>query len=132
MPVRGTFGFNPEAWFVERNQKAFALMTLVIAEAVEHAKQFTNDRGTGYNGHAGRVDTGAMINAIGGKVFQDGVSLIIGQFGFTTERELYFALQTVTGFKHWISGEFIEPTYAFRDSLILAVQQLIEGLKDVY
>lgn len=132
MPVRGNFGFNPEAWLVERNQKAFALMTTVIAEAVNNAKQFTNERGTGYNGHAGRVDTGAMIDAIGGQVFQDGVNLIVGRFGFTTQRELYFALQTVTGFKHYLSGEFIEPTYAFRDALVLAVVQLVEGLKDVY
>lgn len=132
MPVKGTFGFNPEAWFVERNQKAFALMTAVIDEAVRNAKQFTNERGTGYNGHTGRVDTGAMVDAIDGQVFQDGVSLIVGRFGFTTQRELYFALQTVTGFKHYLSGEFIEPTYAFRDSLILAVQQLVAGLKDVY
>lgn len=132
MPIKGSFGFSPEAWLVERNQKAFALMALVIEGAVRNAKQFTDERGTGYNGHAGRVDTGAMINAIDGQAFQAGVSLIVGQFGFTTERELYFALQTVTGFKHWISGEFIEPTYAFRDALILAVQQLVEGLKDVY
>lgn len=132
MPVRGNFGFNPEAWLVGRNEKAFALMSAVIAEAVNNAKQFTNERGTGYNGHAGRVDTGAMIDAIVGDVFQEGVSRIMGEFGFITQQELYFSLQTVTGFKHYLSGEFIEPTYALRDALVIAVQKLVEGLKDVY
>lgn len=98
-------------------------MVGVVEEAVADAKDLTRDR----------VDTGKMLESITWNV-QNGAREVIGRFGFTQEREDYFVYQTVTGFTHWLSGEYIEPTYALQDAyenskirLRNAIMQAIRG-----
>jgi hypothetical protein len=101
------------------------IMAKIIADAVEDAKARSADR----------VLTGAMISAIEGKV-EAGAREVAGKFGFLGEQQDYFIFQTVTGFHHWLGGEFIEPTFALRDAgevakgeLVAEVAALIGSLK---
>lgn len=104
-------------------------MKKVIEQAVRDAQLFTATRPSKKSGKAGRVETAAMMAAIMGKTYREGVGNIVGEFGFLNTAELYMKLQTSTGFVHWRSGEFIEPTFAFRDAARLAIQNLFEEMK---
>lgn len=102
-------------------------MERVIEEAVADAKRFTASRPSRKSGKAGRVDTGNMMDDIVGKVWQTSEEEIIGDFGFLDNQEFYYFLQTDEGFKHWISGEFIEPTNALRDAARIAFDKLLRS-----
>jgi hypothetical protein len=43
--------------------------------------------------------------------------LIETRYGFVDEFRQYFGYQTVTGFQHNRSGQYIGPTFALRDSI---------------
>lgn len=105
-------------------------MRQVIIQAVQDAKDFTASRPSNKSGKAGRVESGKMMNEIIGRSYREGVSKVVGEFGFINgPAELYMALQTSTGFKHWLSGDFIEPTFALRDAARIAVINLFEEMK---
>ena len=80
-------------------------MATIIQQAVARTKDLSADR----------VDTGAMISAIEGEVQSAGRD-IAGRFGFLGEQQDYFIFQTVSGFHHWLGGQFIEPTLALRNA----------------
>lgn len=106
-------------------------MRKVIEQAVEDAKRFTATRPSRKSGKQGRIETGKMVEQIIGRSYREGVRNVVGEFGFLNgPAELYMALQTSSGFTHWRSGEFIEPTFAFRDAARLAIQNLFEEMKD--
>jgi len=107
------------------HEKGVEAMAYVMTKAVEDMKRFTASRPSAKSGKAGRVDTAAMLEAIASKSFLEGADQIIGEFGFVDRQELYFKLQTSTGFQHYRSGDFIEPTFAMRDAAALAVQGLL-------
>jgi hypothetical protein len=101
------------------------VMADIIQKAVARAKDLSADR----------VDTGAMISAIEGEVQSAGRD-IAGRFGFLGEQQDYFVFQTVSGFHHWLGGQFIEPTFALRDAgemakgeLVAAVAKAIRSVK---
>lgn len=100
-------------------------MESVLAAAVKDYRQFTSERGTPNSGHDGRIDSGAMLNAVTYRVEQVS-GQIIGDFGFLSEQQFYYFLQTDEGFTHYLSGAFIEPTFAMRDAALIAFQKLIE------
>lgn len=105
-------------------------MKKVIVQAVEDAKRFTETRPSAKSGKSGRVESGKMVEQIIGRSYREGTRRVIGEFGFLNgPAELYMALQTVTGFKHWLSGDFIEPTFAFRDAARIALQNLYAEMK---
>lgn len=108
--------------------KAVNAMIITINQAVEDMKRFTATRPGAKTGKQGRVETAAMLEAIAGKAFLEGADKIVGEFGFVNRRDLYFKLQTVTGFTHYLSGDFIEPTFAMRDATVLALQNLFKKL----
>lgn len=101
-------------------------MTEVIKQAVEDMRRFTESRPSAKSGKQGRVETGQMLDAIAGRVQQEG-DRIVGEFGFLDRQDLYFALQTSLGFRHQ-SGAFIEPTFAQRDAQRIAIEQLLRKL----
>ncbi len=107
------------------HDKGVEAMASVVVNAVDDMKRFTSTRPSAKSGKAGRVDTAAMLEAIASKSFLEGADAIIGEFGFLDRRELYFKLQTATGFEHYLSGDFIEPTFAMRDAATLAIQRLM-------
>lgn len=105
-------------------------MKEVIVQAVKDAQEFTETRGTEKSGKAGRVETHKMVESIAGRSYREGVTRIVGEFGFLNgPAELYMALQTSTGFQHWLSGDFIEPTFALRDAARIAIINLYEEMK---
>lgn len=108
--------------------RAAAAMSLTMIEAVEDMKRFTASRPGLKTGKAGRVETAAMLEAIAERSFFEGVDRIVGEFGFLNRKDLYFMLQTSTGFTHYLSGDFIEPTFAMRDAATLAMQNLFNHI----
>jgi len=105
--------------------RLYRRMEQVMREAVEDYRKFTSSRPSAKSGKEGRIDTGAMLDAVTYRVEQV-ENEIVGEFGFLNAPEFYMFLQTDTGFVHHLSGEFIEPTYAMRDSAIEAVRKLAE------
>lgn len=103
-----------------------ARMERVLQEAVEDYQQFTATRGTSKSGKAGRIESGDMYDAVSYRVWQDPDGNINGEIGFLKEQFFYYFLQTSEGFTHWVSGEFIEPTNALRDAVIIAMEKLKE------
>lgn len=101
-------------------------MEQVLEEAVDDYQLFTATRGTEKSGKPGRIESGKMYDEVSYRVWQDSDGSIHGELGFLDGGELYEFLQTDTGFRHWISGEFIEPTYALRDAALIAMQKLQE------
>lgn len=75
-----------------------------------------------------RVDTGEMRAAIGHEVSYAANS-ITASFGFTGEVKAYYVYQTVTGFNHYLTGNFIEPTFALRDALLRAKPEVIASIE---
>jgi len=67
-----------------------------------------------------------MINAMRAGVF--GTQL---RFGFIADHMDYFTWQTVTGFVHWKSGEFIAPSLAIADAKQDAEVLMIEACRRV-
>lgn len=117
---------------LEHYKKALdGAMDEVIAQAIYDMRRFTETRPSAKSGKQGRVDTSAMLESIGGEVFWEGVDRLVGRFGFTDRQELYFMWQTTTGFHHYLSGEFIAPTFALRDAAVAAVQNLIAKMGEV-
>lgn len=121
-----TFITTPARLLDTFRPRLYKRMQKVMSEAVEDYRRFTSSRGTASSGKAGRIDTGAMLNAVTYRVNQV-AGEIVGEFGFINEQELYYFLQTDTGFRHWISNEFIEPTFALRDAAAIAFAKLIES-----
>ena len=129
MPVKGRFNFNPQFWWASRIGEIEVAFGVIIAEAVDNMKHFIETRPSLKSGKPGRVESGDMLKDVAGEVFYDGVGGMVGKFGFLNVQELYYALQTSTGFTHYKSGEFIEPTFAMRDAQVIAILQLIESMK---
>lgn len=109
------------------NELANAMGAIVMA-AVQNSKEFTAERGRPSSTGTGRIETSEMIGAIKGDV-ELKAQEIIGKFGFTEAQENYFLYQTITGFTHYLSGDFIEPTFALRDAGVLAESDMIEAIK---
>jgi len=97
----------------------------VLSEAVEDYQTFTAQRGTAKSGKAGRVASGDMYDAVSYRVWQEDGS-VRGEIGFLEEKRFYYFPQTSEGFTHVASGEFIEPTFALRDAVIIASDKLKE------
>jgi hypothetical protein len=134
MPITWTKGSPQE--FVSMGErikdqlyKALAVAMAVIAQqAAITAQAFTAERGTAHSRGAGRIDSGDMAKAIEADVVLK-ADEIIGKFGFLGEKADYFKYQTITGFNHWLSGEFIEPTFALRDAKVIAEGEVIEAIE---
>lgn len=78
------------------------------------AQSYTASRPGAKTGKAGRIDTGAMVEAIRHKRVSYSLDLVEAHYGFIGTLEDYFKMQTVTGFRH--HSQFIAPTFALRDS----------------
>ena len=93
-------------------------MATIVTAAVNRAVQFSQER----------VDTGTMIGSISGEI-EPAARAIIGRFGFLGQQQDYFLFQTVTGFEHYLSAAFIEPTFALRDAGELAKNDMIHAIE---
>ncbi len=103
-------------------------MAVVAMDAAITARAYTAQRGRPTSNGTGRIDTGAMVEAIDSEIELKAKS-IIGKFGFTGAQAEYFLLQTVTGFRHWLSAEMIEPTFALRDAKLRAEPDVYRAIE---
>lgn len=101
-------------------------MEKVIQQAVEDTKKFTANS---QSGASKQERTSDLINSIAGKTFLESADVIVGEFGFLNRKDLYFALQTSTGFTH-LGGEYIQPSFALVDAERAAVQNLVDFLNE--
>lgn len=136
----GGDGSDPVKWFrakmsrVEEN--SLEAVDQATDDGVAIMKEMIETRGTGrqWSGpwfgnprtesYPGRNDSGHMRDSVTKntpRVTEKGN--IYGGFGWMRNREDYFAYQE-GGFKHVISGEYIEGMYAMQDSAELAFGQL--------
>lgn len=106
---------------------AVAMAQIALQSAIT-ARAFTAERGTRTSLGSGRIETGAMVEAIEHEV-ELKADEIIGKFGFLGKKADYFKYQTVTGFRHFLSGDFIEPTFALRDAKVIAEGEIIEAIE---
>lgn len=103
-------------------------MVGIVTQAAITARAYTAERGRPTSRGGGRIDTGDMVAAIQHEVELSGRE-IIGKFGFLGKQADYFLYQTVTGFNHYLSGDFIEPTFALRDAQLIAEGEVIEAIE---
>ena len=104
-------------------------MTEIVTQAAITARAYTAQRGRPTSRGSGRIDTGAMVEAIDFEVVNKAASSVLGRFGFTGAQADYFLYQTVTGFTNWLSGDFIEPTFAIRDARLVAEGEIYIAIK---
>ncbi len=103
--------------------------------SVDESQRFADDgkafmqqaiatRGTGYEGRAGRIDTGRMYNAVQARSGRQGAGKSRGQFGWLTDKAPYFRFQE-GGFVNSWTGRAVDGMYAMQDAYEFA----IEGFK---
>lgn len=100
----------------------------VVENAVQNAREFTAERGRPSSRFGGRIETSAMISALKGKVEEE-AKRITGEFGFIGEIQDYYIYQTVTGFTHYLSSAYIEPTFAIRDAGLIATDDMLAAIR---
>lgn len=133
MPLRWTKGSPAEFISIPKRiedqlYKSLAIaMVQIVDQAALTARAMTAQRGRPTSRGAGRVDSGAMAEAIKPKMEYE-ARAIIGKFGFVDEKADYYMYQTITGFNHYMSGDFIEPTFALRDAKVIAEGEVIEAV----
>jgi hypothetical protein len=133
MPLIWTKGSPSE--FISMGDRMVAQMYLSLAQSMAQiaaqgavtARAYTAQRGRPTSRGSGRIDTGDMVEAIKDKVELE-ASAIIGKFGFIDSQADYFLYQTVTGFNHYLSGDFIEPTFALRDAQAIAEGEVVAAI----
>ena len=119
--VGGSRFEHPDIFMAELRAKLYVAMGETIKSAIEDMKRFSmNSKST---------RTGDLIASIDGEAFFAGMDVIVGRFGFLHRQDLYFALQTSSGFIHVPDGAFIEPSFAMRDAYIIAIETLLGKLK---
>lgn len=103
-------------------------MAEIVSQAALTARALTAQRGRPTSRGSGRIDSGTMAEEIKGRATAEAKS-IIGKFGFLDAQAEYFLYQTVTGFTHYLSGDFIEPTFALRDAKVVAEQDVVRAIE---
>ena len=107
MPVSMPDPNSLNAWF-ERKVQSSEQVIKVVGGAIGELGAEEMRRKTD------RIDTGLMLGSIESDV-QAAADEVVARFGYLDRQELYFRLQTVTGFTTR-DGRFIEPTFALRDA----------------
>ncbi len=92
-----------------------------IAPAIQTSMEFYSDL------QKNRISE-KMIEGMGVEVSKTGTQL---RFGFIKNFIDYFRYQTITGFRHWGSGEFIAPSLALSDAKYDAEALMHEGARRV-
>lgn len=124
MGVTGGSRFEyPDEFMSRLRAKLYAAMAETIDAAVEDMKKFTLKNKS--------VRTEDLIKSIDGETFFAGMDVIVGRFGFLNRQDLYFALQTDTGFIHIPDGKFIQPSFAMRDAYLIAIETLLGKLNKI-
>lgn len=98
----------------------------VIGEAInmgaDDMRVYIESRGTGYDGHTGRVDEGYMLGDVAASEVEKTPQKASGAYGWGVTGgpvHPYYVYQE-NGFRHWRSGADVPPMHALLDSFISA------------
>ena len=69
-----------------------------------------------------------MFSALDTEVSGTGMQL---RFGFLKDFQDYYGWQTITGFTHWRSGQFIRPSLAIADAKLDSQELFVEAMRRV-
>lgn len=117
----------------ELHEQVSALMGETADEGADMMRQFIKTRGTGWNGHTGRVETGNMLDSVSSNVSESGKT-VFAQWGWLdpTAQEKYFGYQE-NGFTiQTKSGRHdVTPMHALLDSELKMREKLRAALRKV-
>ena len=131
MRIRSDGDFD--AWVNRKINKVREAAERAMQETVdEGARSMRNNiatRGTAKSGKAGRIDTGKMINDVDSSVDEVSTDRVVGSFGWHEENfsDRAYPLFQERGFRHYLSGELIEPMFALRDAQTQAETDFIRN-----
>ena len=108
------------------------ILDTVVEQAAWDMRNLIETRGTGYNGHTGRVEQGYMLADVGenqGEIEKSGHTLT-GRFGWGVNGgpvEPYYLYQE-QGFKNSWTGRDVPPMHALLDAFVKARNNMIRLL----
>lgn len=107
----------------EINRKNFAALRGGMQDGEEITQTFIATRGTEKSGKQGRVDTGAMLDAVDSDTTLKSKDEAIGRFGWLKEKPSYAQYQED-------GTRYIAPMYALSDAAEIVKIQLIKDISD--
>ena len=115
------------AWFQakvdEINRKNFAALRDNMQDGEEITQTFIATRGTEKSGKQGRVDTGAMLDAVDSDAQLKSKDEAIGRFGWLKKKPTYAQYQEA-------GTKYIAPMYALSDAAEIVKDQLIKDISN--
>lgn len=105
----------------EINRRTFRTLENAMKEGEEITQTFIATRGTPGTGKQGRIDTGAMLNAVDSEAKLQGKDEAIGRFGWLDKKPFYAEYQEA-------GTKYIAPMYALSDAAEIVKAELIKNL----
>lgn len=108
---------------------------ILLDVAIEGQKQmetFISTRGTGWNGHTGRIETGQMLDAVDSQASIDGTKAQ-SSFGWGingSKVEDYYRYQE-EGFVNTWSGKQVPPMHALLDSFVKMREKFYQRVRNM-
>ena len=107
----------------EINRKNYAALRENMKDGEEITQTFIATRGTEKSGKQGRVDTGAMLDAVDSETQLKSKDEAIGKFGWLKKKPSYAPYQED-------GTKYIAPMYALSDAAEIVKLQLIKDISD--
>lgn len=107
----------------EINRKNFAALKNNMQDGEEITQTFIATRGTEKSGKQGRVDTGAMLDAVDSDTQLKSKDEAIGRFGWLKKKPTYAQYQEE-------GTKYIAPMYALSDAAEIVKDQLIKDISN--
>lgn len=101
--------------------------SLILGKAT--VKEYISTRGTARSGKAGRIETGKMLKSVRSR--KGTFSRVTAEGVFGLGRGPYYSLFQEEGFRHYLSGRWVEGMFAVVDSRDLVRDFLEARLKAV-
>lgn len=98
----------------------------ITASGASDMREFISTRGTGWNGHQGRIDTGHMLESVNSDSAQTEGRSVKGSYGWTQAAEDYFYYQEA-GFNH-VNGKKVPAMHALLDSFNKAREEFVSRI----
>lgn len=119
------FGSSSKAWFEakvnEINRKNYRALQDNMKDGEEITQTFIATRGTEKSGKQGRVDTGAMLDAVDSDTRLKSQDEAIGRFGWLKKRPFYAEFQED-------GTQYIAPMNALSDAAEIVKIQLVKDI----
>lgn len=96
-------------------------------DGVESMQVTIATSGTAKSGRAGRIDTGEMIDSVDDEKMYETANTLGVRFGYLNGP--YWSRYQDGGFRHYLSGEQIEGTYALSDAAVTVAVELEDNIR---